>query len=107
MFIQYSKTKSMQLTQSKTVELLCTALVFMALFSSAFHAKDVISPKYQKSGRDDSNSVARKLVSDWHTHIDKFSMKSIDFAGSKVFGADSRSLKKQMVGHKRLQKLLD
>jgi hypothetical protein len=97
----------MQLTQSKSIELVCTALVFLALFSSTLHAKDVVAPKYQKSTRDDTNSVSRKIISDWHTHIDKFSIKSIDFTSSKVFGADSRSLKKQMVGHKRLQKLLD
>lgn len=97
----------MQLTQSKTIELLCTVLIFIALFSSAFHAKDVVAPKIQKSGRDSNDSVARKIVSDMHNHIDKFSVKSIDFSGAKVFSADSRSLKKQMVGHKRLQNILD
>ncbi len=97
----------MQLTQSKTLELLCTLLVFMALFSAAFHAKDVVTARYEKPNRDDNNSVARKISGDWHNHIDKFSVKSMNLTKSNVFGADNRSLKKQTVGNKRLQKLLD
>ena len=97
----------MQLTQSKTVELICTVLIFMALFSAAFHAKDIVAPKYQKSGHEDNYGLDRKLVSDWHNHVDKFSMKSMHIAGTDMFMTDNRSLKKQSVGHKRLQKLLD
>ena len=97
----------MQLTQSKTVELLCTLLVFVALFSADFHAKDVVATRYAKPSKDDSSSVARKISGDWHNHIDKFSFKSMNLSKTNVFGADSRSLKKQIVGNKRLQKLLD
>lgn len=96
----------MQLTQSKTIEILCTLLIFVALFSAAFHAKDVVA-RYEKPGKDDNNSVARKISGDWHNHIDKFSVKSMNLTKNSVFGADSRSLKKQIVGNKRLQKLLD
>lgn len=97
----------MQLTLPKTIELFCTLLVFVALFSSAFHAKDIVAPKYQKSGRDDYNGVARKIVGDLHNHVDKFSMKSMHFVDADYFSVDNRSLKKQSVGHKRLQKLLN
>ena len=96
----------MQLSQSKTTEILCTAIILVVLITAAFHIKDIILPKYQKTGRDDYHG-ARKVVSDWHNHVDKFSFKSLHITGSDMFSSDSRSLKKQLVGHKRLQKMLN
>lgn len=97
----------MQLTQTKTIELFFTSLVFLALFSSALHAKDIFAPKHHKLGRDDTSSVARKVIDDSHNHIDKFSVKSIKASTAIAFGADNRSLKKQTIGDKKIQKLLD
>jgi hypothetical protein len=97
----------MYLAQTKSVEIFFTALIFLALFSSAIHAKDVFAPKLHKLGRDDSGSVVRKVVDDSHNHTDKFSFKAAKLSTTHAFGADNRSLKKQFVFEKKLQKLLD
>ena len=101
----------MQLTQSKTIEIFFTGAITLALLLSALHAKDITpqftNVKIQKIVKDDSqNSLLRKIVSDWHNHIDKFSMKSPRISGH-ILGADSRSLKKHSFSTKQLQKLLD
>lgn len=97
----------MQLTQSKLVQFFLTALVFVALFSSAAHAKDVVAPKHHKIGKDDSGSTARKVLDDSHNHSDKFSFKSMKASAVHTFSADSRSLKKQFMSDKKLQSILD
>lgn len=96
----------MQFAQSKVLELTFTALIFMALFGSAVHAKDVAAVRLHKQFSDDSG-VAHKITGDLHNHIDKYSFKSLKLATPNTFATDHRSLKKQFVSNKRLQNLLD
>lgn len=96
----------MQFAQSKTLEITFTAFLFMALFASGVHAKDVVAARAQKQ-YGDGIGVAHKITGDLHNHIDKFSFKSMKLAAPNTFATDHRSLKKQFVSNKRLQNLLD
>lgn len=97
----------MQNTSVKTLQLVVSLALITGLLFTALHAKDIFSRAPKVSKDDNSRTVSQKVAGELHNHIDKFSFKHLKLGSAHNFGADSRSLKKQHLSHKRLQKVTD